>query len=84
MPVCASTTRSSLRLRDSFACAGVQEEDVVGAFLREVEFALGSGNGVEGALPNALSGKPVVFNEVDDGTLVGDGGQRNSALPMER
>ena len=42
--------------------------------LREVEHLRdGAGDGVEGALPNALSGEPVVFNEVDDGTLVGDG-----------
>jgi hypothetical protein len=33
----------------------------------------GAGDGVEGALPNALSGEPVVFNELADGTLVGDG-----------
>ncbi len=74
MPVCASTARSSLRLRDSFACAGVQEEDVVGAYLREVEHLRdGAGDGVEEALPKALPGEPVVFSEVDDGTLVGVG-----------
>jgi hypothetical protein len=54
-----------------FACAGVQKEDVVGAYLGEVDHLPdGAGDGREGALPKALYGEPVVsiascLNEVD-------------------
>ena len=48
-----------LALKGLVRCAGVQEEGVAGAYLREVEHLRdGAGDGVEGALPNALSGEP--------------------------
>ena len=50
-----------LTLKGLVRLCWVQKEDVIGAYLGEVEHLPdGAGDGVEGALPNALSGEPVV------------------------
>ena len=52
----------------------VQDESAIAADFREVEHLRdGIGDAIEGSLANALAAQPVVFDEVDDGCLVGEG-----------
>jgi hypothetical protein len=55
-----------------FTRARIQEENAFVSNLLEIEhLGDGVGNPIEGSLANALTVQPIVFDEADDGSLVG-------------
>jgi len=68
-----------------FAGAGVQEDGAVGPDLREVKHLNDRvGDAIERSLADALAAEPVIFDEVDDRGLIGDGVVDEILPPMER
>jgi len=57
-----------------FAVTGIQEQRAVAPDFGEVKhLSDGVGDSVERALADALATQPIVFDEADDRTLIGDG-----------
>src|SRR5579863_1984892 len=73
-PCLLGTTNRSIQLSDRLSVVGVQNQKSVSANLVEVEhLADRVSDGIKGSAADSLTTEPVVFDETDDRSLVGDG-----------